>query len=286
MKKTLIKKIFSFQCFIACTLLQIVNVQAVNAEVCHYELSESPDYKEAVFYYPCDLSVPLPALTLTGGYNNTYRNLLWMTEHLAENGYIVLTLTPNNINGDVGEWKQLHLSGQQLLTSENAEQNSALSGKIDINRLGLAGFSMGGGGVLLAGAELGDKIKAITAFAPFLLEEDRASATPTAATLILAGDRDLLVTNESIAQIWQSVSGTAVTSALAKYSNGRHQQWYRQEFPQNRESYQRLTLDWLNLQLRDSAGSSSTFEALKAGTDADNALLSQFKYMGPGEGNK
>ena len=285
MKNNLKKTISRFQFFFCVCSLSILPAYA-NAEVCQSELPASEKYKEAFFYYPCNLNAPAPSLSLTGGYNNTYRNLLWMTEYLSGNGYVVLTLTPNNINGDVSEWHQLHLTGQQLLTSENNRAGSPLAGNIDINRRGLAGFSMGGGGVLLAGAELGDQVKAITAFAPFLLEEDRSSATPTAATLILAGDRDLLVTNESIEQIWQTVSGTAVTSALVKYSNGRHQQWYRQEFPQNRESYQRLTLEWLNLQLRDINGSASTFEALKAGTDVDNALISEFEYLGPDQVNK
>ncbi|MAR00835.1 MAG: hypothetical protein CMI00_09930 [Oceanospirillaceae bacterium] len=270
----LIKKTVAIQLFI----VGLWTSFAAADEVCQTALADSPAYKEAVIFFPCQITTPLPALTLTGGYNNTYRNLLWMTEALAANGYIVLTMTPNDINGTVSEWQQLHLQGQTLLHTENQRETSDVSGKIDTQRLGMAGFSMGGGGVLLAAAELKDQIQAVTAFAPFLLEEDRSLASPSAATLILAGDRDLLVTNESVGQIWQAVTASASASALMKYHNGRHQQWYRNEFPQNRDSYLRLTLAWLDHYLKGNTPQDDVFSDLSAGQDADNELLSRAEY--------
>lgn len=265
---------------LASCLALLTGSVTVNAQVCHTVLPDSESYKEALLYYPCNQSQPLPALTLTGGYNNTYRNLLWMTEALAAEDYVVLTLTPNNINGNVEEWHQVHLSGQSILREGSASGSSPLAGKVDVSRLGLAGFSMGGGGVLLAGAELGDQVQAVTAFAPFLLEQDRPRATPTASSLILAGDRDLLVTNESIDQIWQSVSDSSASSALVKYTNGRHQQWYRPEFPQNRDSYLALTLAWLDLHLKGQAASAGVFQDYAK--TAEDGLLSRFEYQPQG----
>lgn len=257
-------------------LALIISTSANAEEVCHTPLPDSEHYREALLYYPCNATSPLPALTLTGGYNNTYRNLLWMTEALTAEGYVVLTLTPNNINGNVEEWQTLHLYGQSLLRGDDNTLPQTLSEKIDIQHLGLAGFSMGGGGVLLAAAELGEQVQAVTAFAPFLLEQDRPKATPAAPALILAGDRDLLVTNESIDQIWQGVSDSAATSALVKYTNGRHQQWYRPEFPQNRESYLALTLAWLNLHLKADSASAEILRAYPQ--TAQEGLLSRFEY--------
>ena len=63
-----------------------------------------------------------------------------------------------------------------------------------------------------------------------------------------------------------------------KYRNGRHQQWYRNEFPQNRDSYLRLTLAWLDHYLKGNTPQDDMFADLSAGQDADNELLSRAEY--------
>ncbi|MBL4832432.1 MAG: hypothetical protein JKY26_00495, partial [Pseudomonas sp.] len=115
-----------------------------NAEVCQHEMPATEAYKEAVFFYPCELSAPTPATTLTAGYNNTYRNLQWMAEAMADAGYVVLAMSPIDIYGDAPQWTAAHLGGQKTLIAENNRIDSPLKGKIDIERRGIAGFSMGG----------------------------------------------------------------------------------------------------------------------------------------------
>ena len=244
---------FLISAFTSCLFLSF----STSAEVCQHEIAPTEAYKEAVFFYPCDISVELPAITLTGGYSNTYRNMQWLADAVVEQGYVVLAMTPPDIYGKVEGWRDAHLEGQKTLVSTATAEQSPLSGYIDTSRRGIAGFSMGGGGTLLAGTELGDEVKVLAAFAPFLLEEQRA-VSPTAPTMILAGARDLLVTNESIEQIYAGVSASADNHFLAVYSDGRHQQWYRPEITKNRDSYTRLTIAWLNRFLKADATSAIT----------------------------
>jgi len=231
-----------------------------SADVCQLESLATDAYKEAMYFYPCEGNEALPAITLTAGYSNTYRNLQWMAEALADHGYLVLALTPTDIYGKVEQWRDAHLAGQQTLKDAKADSKLPFANRIDVDRRGIAGFSMGGGGTLLAGSELGDDIQALAAFAPFLLAEQRR-VTPTAPTMILAGARDLLVTNESIDEIYKSVSTSAPQRVLAVYENGRHQQWYRPEITKNRDSYTEHTLAWFDLQLKGVTSQQAVFDS-------------------------
>ncbi|MEQ3694706.1 MAG: dienelactone hydrolase family protein [Thalassolituus sp.] len=254
---------------LASILLPLVATTA-QADVCQHEIEASEAIKEAVYFYPCGISELSPAVTLTGGYGNTYRNLQWMAETLSEKGYVVLAMTPTNIYGKVEQWRDAHLAGQKALVIENANTESPLNNRIDIHRRGIAGFSMGGGGTLLAGTELKDDIKALAAFAPFLLQEQR-NVSPSAPTMILAGEKDLLVTNESIDEIKGHVTQSADKHLIAVYKNGRHQQWYRAEITTNRESYKAMTLAWFDLYLK---GDSEAQKALTHALNKDKDLLS------------
>lgn len=247
------------------------------ANVCQHEMPATGDYKEAVFFYPCELTTPTPATTLTAGYNNTYRNLQWMAEAMAEAGYVVLALSPIDIYGDVPQWTAAHLGGQKTLIAENNRIDSPLKGKIDIERRGIAGFSMGGGGTLLAGSELQKDVKALAAFAPFLKAEDRLKVNVAVPTMILAGDRDLLVTNESIDEIYGRVKNAGVDNALAVYRNGRHQQWYRAEITTNRESYKTMAIAWFDLYLKDNKSAAKYFENTRKDVGTNDELLSRYE---------
>ncbi|MDF1764610.1 MAG: dienelactone hydrolase family protein [Oleibacter sp.] len=230
------------------------------AKTCQYEvnsdsLSAKKGYREGVFFYPCESNASLPAISLSGGYNNTYRNLQWMAEALAAANYIVLAVTPIDINGNVEQWTTAHLAAQNTFLAVNRAPEHTLFQRIDEQSRGMAGFSMGGGGVLQAGSALGNQVKAIAAFAPFLLAEDRPNIAVSAPTLIIAGNRDLLVTNESVNEIETQLKKNASDYAVAVVNNGRHQDWYRAEFTKKHDSFIHLTLAWFNLHLKGIANS-------------------------------
>jgi len=259
------------------TLIILLTAAAMSctaaADVCQHEIEATDSYSEAMYFYPCGMTEALPGITLTGGYSNTYRHLQWMAEAMAESGYVVLAMTPVNKYGKVEQWRDAHLRGQEVLVTTASNDASPLGGKIDTNKRAITGFSMGGGGTLLAGTLLKDEVKALTAFAPFLLEEQRDVA-PTAPTMILAGERDLLVTNDSIDQIYDNVQKSAERNFLAVYGDGRHQQWYRPEITKNRDSYIQLTLAWLDLHLKDDPDAA---EVLKTAQTQDKDRFSTLK---------
>ena len=185
------------------------------ADVCEFEVPATENYSEAAYFYPCDADSPLPAITLTGGYSNTYHKLQWMAEAVAESGYVVLAMTPIDKYGKVEQWRDAHLSGQKTLVATTKDANSPVKNLIDVNLRGITGFSMGGGGTLLAGSILQDDVKALAAFAPFLLKEQR-NVSPSAPTMILAGAKDLQVKVKRTAEGIFAVRTRSLESEVSK----------------------------------------------------------------------
>src|SRR5690606_22319785 len=74
--------------------------------VCNYSTGlTSLSYSSARVSYPCNLSGTAPATTLTGGFTNTKEDMYWLANHLSSHGFIVITITPNNILGTPLNWE-------------------------------------------------------------------------------------------------------------------------------------------------------------------------------------
>ena len=109
-------------------------------------------YASAIVYYPAaSTSGLLPATTLVAGYTNTKEQIIWMADHLATHGFVVIAFTPtSNFSLNATDWSLGHIAAFQKLKSENQRSGSPLFGRIDPERLGLMGFSMGGAGSIIA----------------------------------------------------------------------------------------------------------------------------------------
>jgi len=143
-------------------------------------------------YYPCDISQPTGATTMTGGFMETLQNVAWLSTDLAEEGYVVLAFTPTNIMGMVAGWETAHLASINRLKAIN-QNHRKLRGLIDTNKLQTCGHSKGGGGALAASGRLGSQLATTIGMAPWR-EGVMNLGGIKAATLIQAGTMDTLAT--------------------------------------------------------------------------------------------
>ena len=145
-------------------------------------------YSSAVIYLPdVTKDVKHPAVVLSGGLFNRKEDVRWISERLASHGFIVLAFTPTSIFGNNDTFRKGHLQGLATLSKENADFRSPIFNLIDEDRLGLVGYSMGGGGAYLASEEIGT-VRATVLLAPYL--DKIRSAKSDTSSLIIVGAND------------------------------------------------------------------------------------------------
>lgn len=223
-----------------------------SARVCSYTSGLSNfGYASARVSYPCGLpAASYPATTLTGGYTNTKEDMYWLADHLTSHGYIVIAITPNNIYSTPPTWATAHKAGVEELREQNTAYLSAVRGKVDTSRLSVMGFSMGGGGTLLAAGDLGSQIKTAVPLAPWLGTSRPNYSNIRAATLVLAGADDNVAYPSTIASYYQSLP-TSIKRGLATFRDATHYDWYFDTYAarQDQTRFKTLITSWLKVYL-------------------------------------
>ena len=217
--------------------------------ICSYTNNiSSAGYQSARVSYPCGLkNANYPATTLTGGFINTKDQMYWLADHLTSQGFIVITMTPTNILGTPPIWATAHKAGITTLKNEMSRSSSPIRGKVDLSKLGIMGFSMGGGGALLAAADLKTQIKTAVPLAPFLTRAPNYSDI-TAKTFVMAGASDTTANSSSVASYYQTLP-TAITRALATYRGATHLDWIGSGNKTRQVRFKTMITSWLKVHL-------------------------------------
>ncbi len=79
----------------------------------------------------------------------------------------MLAVTPSNNMGSVPGWQTAHNGAIATLKKENDRSGSPIEGRIDTARMGMVGFSKGGGGVTMAADANVSGIAATVALCPY-----------------------------------------------------------------------------------------------------------------------
>jgi len=218
--------------------------------VCSYTSGlSSTGYSSARVSYPCGLSkASYPSTTLTGGYTNTKEQMYWLANHLTSHGYIVITMTPNNIYGTPPVWQTAHKAGITKLKAENTRTTSPIYNKVNVNKLSLSGFSMGGGGTLLAAADLKSEIKTAIPLAPYLGTSSPNYSSINAKTLIQAGSNDTVSYPSTVASYYQSLP-TSISRALATFNGASHLDWIDTGNKTQQARFKTLITSWMKVYL-------------------------------------
>lgn len=250
------------------------------SSVCDYTTGlTSLSYASARVSYPCNLSGTAPATTLTGGYTNTKEQMYWLADHLSSHGYIVITMTPTNTLGTPLTWETAHKGGIDKLKSENTRLLSAIRGKVDLNKLGLMGFSMGGGGTLLAAADLGTQVKTAVPLAPWLGTLSPTYRNIKAKTLVLAGSSDTVAFPSTIASYYQSLP-TGITRGWAEFRGASHSDWYSSFASSSQQTrFKTMTTTWLKVHLTGDASYLPYLNGANHNQNVANSWYTNYQYV-------
>jgi len=168
----------------------LASVAATNGPFATASISVAPGngFNGGTIYYPTDTSQGTwGALAIVPGYTALFANEeAWMGPRLASFGFVVIGIETNSrTDYDVARGTEL-LAALDYLTTQSAVRN-----RVDPNRLGVIGHSMGGGGVVYA-TEHRSSLKAAVALAPFSPSQNMS--TDHVPTMVMAGQNDTVVT--------------------------------------------------------------------------------------------
>ena len=106
-----------------------------------------------------------PLIGVGPGASYTKDDMTWISEHLASHGFMVVTVTPTFLFGvNVQPWGEALVHAIEQVQADAAGSGTPAAGRFD-GRLGLLGYSAGGGGAMVAAGMLPD-VETVVGLAP------------------------------------------------------------------------------------------------------------------------
>ncbi len=249
-------------------------------EICSYKAGLADiGYFSAEMFYPCDLSDgPYPATTLTGGWTNTKEDMYWLVEHLTTHGFVVLAITPSNIYGQPPVWARAHKAGFEKLASQNSAFLSPLKGKIDLDKRAITGFSMGGGGGLLALEDIEGEA-AMVALAPWLGDHQVNFAAIDVPTLMLGSEFDELA---FYVEDFYAELPSDIERGLGMYAGASHYDWFTRVFTDATEQqakFRTLVTAFLEVELKGNTTAYSYFDGEEHAEHVADGWFSNYDFQ-------
>lgn len=176
---------------------------------------DMPGFASGTIWYPTDEAAkpPYACISVVPGFTAPESSIREWGPFLASYGIVTFTIMTNSATDQPDQRATALLDALESCKAENERTDSPLVGKIDKARLGVAGWSMGGGGTLIASSKT-PSLKAAVSFAawgpmggamnmvPVLMFE--ATADPLAANM---SDDYYMSTPDSVSKMLFEVEG-------------------------------------------------------------------------------
>ncbi|RAY14630.1 alpha/beta hydrolase [Actinomadura craniellae] len=174
-----------------------------------------PGFNSGTIYYPTDTSQgTFGAIAVIPGFLSPESSVSWYGQRLASQGFVVMTLETSSGFDQPDQRANQLLGALDYLTT-----SSSVRSRIDVNRLGVMGWSMGGGGTLRA-AERGTGIKAAIPLAPWHTNQNwRSVRVPT---MIIGADNDTIAGTGAHAEPFYNNLTGARDRAYLELNNADH----------------------------------------------------------------
>ncbi|HEY0001131.1 MAG TPA: dienelactone hydrolase family protein [Actinoplanes sp.] len=166
-------------------------------------------------YYPTDTTAgTFGAIALVGGFTNVQSAMAWLAPRIASQGFVVFNIDTTTTTDSPAS------RGTQLLAAlDYLTKTSAVKSRIDATRLGVTGYSMGGGGSLQA-TTTRTSLKASVPLAPYHTTKTWTGVkTPT---LIFAGASDTVAPPSSHATPFYNSIPSSTTKGIAILKGASH----------------------------------------------------------------
>ena len=203
-------------------------------------LRNGPDYSEALLYYPIEAPTPTPVVILIPGFTNSISEIQSWGTFLASYGYTTFLVNVNSFFLPPFFRSEALLDAIVTIKIENERLGSPLFGILNTEDFTVGGYSMGGGGALLA-SQQDSSIKAVVALAAWL---DNPSITldNNTATLFISGEFDNIAPNNIHTDVFYNNTSEDIDKLLYEISGGFHN---TVTSPYNDEEMGLKTLFWI-----------------------------------------
>ncbi|HEX7165407.1 MAG TPA: dienelactone hydrolase family protein [Acidimicrobiales bacterium] len=141
----------------------------------------TPGFGAATIYYPTSTTQTYGGIAVVPGYTGTQSSISWYGPRLASHGFVVITIDTNSRYDDPSERATQLLAALDWLTGSWSGR-----ARVDRNRLGVMGHSMGGGGSIEAAARR-PSLQAAVPLTPWHTDKTWSTSTPV---LIFGADGD------------------------------------------------------------------------------------------------
>ncbi len=180
-------------------------------------LRDGPGYGTQTLHVPVDAEPPFASVVIVPGFVSPESSIRAWGPFLASHGIVTLTIGTNNGGDSPDVRARALLDGIETLKAENTRAGGPVEGEMDLERFGVMGWSMGGGGTLIAANESPVLRAAVSlaAWSPGVTFPE--NSVPT---LMLAGSADPLAGGQSQG-FFESMSETT-PKMLFEVAGGAH----------------------------------------------------------------
>ena len=206
-------------------------------------LRDGPKFGTATVYYPEDAQAPYASLVIVPGFVHPESAMKAWGPFLASHGIVTLTIGANKLNDDPLKRRDALLDAVHSLKAEHRREDSPLWHKLALDRIGVAGWSMGGGGAQLA-AVADPSLRVVIGFCPWLPKANFEHPVPS---LIMAGTLDSIANVFHNARAHYAGISETTPKMIIEIPRGGH--WIANDPANANSAIGQIGLSWLKVYL-------------------------------------
>jgi len=186
-------------------------------------IRNGPGYSGATIYYPTNATPPFTGMVIVPGYVSPQSSIQNWGPFLASHGIVTMTIGTNSFFDQPEDRRDALLDALITLKEENIRSGSPLLGNLDITRLAVGGWSMGGGGAQLA-AKTDTTLKAVMALCPWLNTSQLTAAdlNHPVPILFFSGEYDGVAPPAAHADVHYNYTPFSTSKMLFEIASGNH----------------------------------------------------------------
>lgn len=116
-----------------------------------FTINGGRDYGGGTVFFPSNAEPPFSAFVMCPGFTARQSSIKDWGPFFASHGIVLMTIDTSSTTDPVNRRDDQLLAALDDLKAENTRKGGPLLGALDLERLGVSGWSMGGGGAWLAG---------------------------------------------------------------------------------------------------------------------------------------